>query len=226
MLVGSSMLVNIGRRKINLVIASNVTAGYNIFTAAGSPTDSVDVILTINTGIDVAVNLSYNTGLALNTESSWKTGSTIKIINNGTILGKGGIGGMGSGGLGGPGTNGQEAISLGWDITLDNTNGYIYGGGGGGGAGSLVGVSQGGGGGAGYGQRSDYAADYGGRLLGGYGGTNAGYGGNTATAGDNGTGKNGVPILGGAPGNAIKLNGHTVNWLGGNSSPHVEGAVS
>lgn len=78
---------------------------------------------------------------ALTIDGSWPGGIT--LINQGYIMGKGGVGGVTTSI---PATAGGPAISLGLSITIDNTysSGYI-GGGGGGGAGN----TSGGGGGAG-----------------------------------------------------------------------------
>src|SRR5687767_12963603 len=70
-----------GRRNVALTISSNQTTLYNIFTAAGSPGDIVDVTLTINSGISV--------GSGMTTGDSSAPTSTIKIINLGNINGWG-----------------------------------------------------------------------------------------------------------------------------------------
>lgn len=124
-----------------LVIENNGTvANYNLFLQAGSPTAPVNVIF-INNGILYSTNTAWG-GLHI---PAFPAGSTITIINNGSIYGMGGAGGAGgnvtggynasalveptSGGAGGP------AIWHNYPITIDNTNGWIYGGGGGGGGG-------------------------------------------------------------------------------------------
>jgi len=92
--------------------------------------------VTVNSGIVVG---STSTGsYAFDTGANFPTGSTLTLINNGKILGKGGAGGNGTdivgmvltptaGASGGPALNAQVAL------TVDNTSGIIGGGGGGGG---------------------------------------------------------------------------------------------
>jgi len=77
-------------------------------------------------------------------------GSTVKLINNGVILGKGGTGGDSSGTAAtSQGTAGGTAIKLQVPTTLDNANGTIMGGGGGGGGAVTIELNSGGGGGGG-----------------------------------------------------------------------------
>lgn len=234
----ASNSVTPGNRQIALTIAANIGTGYNIFAQAGYPVDAVDVVLTINAGVDVFAD-NGTTYTVLTTGTGWATGSTIKIVNNGYILGCGGVGApaTSSGGInGGPG---YPAIELRWDVTIDNTNGYIFGGGGGGGSAALKFVyppgglvnGGGGGGGAGYGQRSEYQATYGTRLAGGTGYAQypstyvGGSGGASGAPGGDGDGGGGAGA-GGAGGNAILLNGHGITWIAGNNASQVKGAVS
>lgn len=211
----ASNAISVGNRQITLAINSTLSGtGYNIYAQAGYPLDAVDVILTVAAGVDVAIGSSFSNCIALDTGTGWITASTIKLINLGYILGNGGIGGV----SGGAGTAGMQAINMQWDMTIDNSSGFIYGGGGGGGASAS---SHGGGGGAAYGQRQAYDADYGGRLTGGVGGIGGGKGGDSATAGAAGSAS-----PGGAAGNAITKNGHNITWLGGSTNPHVLGAIA
>ncbi len=148
---------------INLVISSD-TANYNIATALGNPSTAQNVILTINSGVKVYSNSTSQPALDTGTLPS---GTTIKIVNNGYIVGKGGDGGRGGGVWSGGccwnnwadsarvGTAGGNALELRLPVTIDNTNGNIWSGGGGGGGGagammwSMVRTGGGGGGGAG-----------------------------------------------------------------------------
>jgi hypothetical protein len=106
---------------------------------------------------------------ALTISGSFPGGVT--LINNGLIMGKGGRGGYYQVGAqaGGP------AISLGANVTINNTNGSAYiGGGGGGGAGggwAREGGGGGGGGGAGGGAGGNSGARDGGGGAGGAGGS-------------------------------------------------------
>jgi len=220
----ASNVVRPGNRAIALTIASNYGTGYNIFAQAGYPTDAVDVTLTINSGIDVYSDQGQHVTV-LTTGTGWVAGSTIKIVNNGYILGCGGVGGDGAA----DGSAGYQAIDLRWNVTLDNTSGYIFGGGGGGAGGwsPYPALDYGptfGGGGAGYGQRNSFLAQYGQRLTGGAGSNALGYSGDGgASAAAGGTSPTNS---GGAAGNAITKNGYSVTWIGGNNGTQVKGAVS
>ena len=132
----------------NITISAN-TANYVLNTAkvTGYVAGSTDVTLTINSGVVV---YSGSTGsYAFQVDSSWAAGDTVTIVNNGTILGRGGNGGNGSnnqignylylntGGGGGSYKTGQA--------TGNGGNGG-FGGGGGGGAASDNGFASGAGG--------------------------------------------------------------------------------
>ena len=116
------------------------TDRYNIFTAAGSPADPVDVVLTINTGTNLYSSLY--TDAALDTGTGWDPASTITIINKGNIWG---MGGRGDGGatvyhatgcsIGVAGHVGGDSIELQHPVTINNTSGWLMPGGGGGGGG-------------------------------------------------------------------------------------------
>jgi hypothetical protein len=90
---------------------------------------------TVNSGVVIGSN-STSTA-ALNTGSSFPAGSTLTLINNGYIVGRGGEGGRGGGdgGGGGAGTGGYAggpALNAQYPLSVTN-NGTIGGGGGGGG---------------------------------------------------------------------------------------------
>jgi hypothetical protein len=121
----------------NQTIASNTT-NYNLKSAAiAAGWDQVKPLIatvTINSAVFV---YSTSTGsYAFSTGATFPAGTTLALINNGTILGKGGAGGAGSvatgagstGAGGGPAFIAQNAISV-------TNNGTIGGGGGGGGGG-------------------------------------------------------------------------------------------
>ncbi len=136
---------------------------YNALVAAGwDGTAIVQATVTIATG--AIVSSATTTSYAFDTGSTYAEGSTLTLINNGKILGKGGKGGNGSvvdaspeaGGFAGP------ALLVGLPCTLTN-NGTIAGGGGGGSGGRTMRVDTGydgtfrcpgGGGGAGIGVNS------------------------------------------------------------------------
>lgn len=270
------MLMAVGG-DINLLLASSAT-DYNVFMAAGSPTGPVYVTLTVAPGVTVG----GVSGTVIKADQL-PAGSTLKIINNGTFIGRSGVGGAqtgssGSGypGNGNPGAPGGDAIAISCDLVIDNTNGYIYAGAGGGGSGGWCVVP---GAAGGYGRGYVYSSLVQGQcqgtiglcdnyyrwcpgvggvppqpsgVFGGNGGNNptpnppgdasyadgiygAGAGGNggdyaspggtggNSAGGGYGTGYGGV---GGAAGYAIRLNGKTVTWLGGNNSTQVKGVVA
>lgn len=124
---------------MSLTIAASTT-DYNLksaATAAGwNGTTPIILTCTINSGVTVYAS---STGVyAFQTGTSFPAGSTISIINNGTILGKGGSGGAGGWptvATGNAGAAGGPAFYAGTACTVTN-NGRIAGGGGGGGGGS------------------------------------------------------------------------------------------
>lgn len=129
------------------------TDAYNVHdeaTAAGwDGTSIITITITIDPGVVVGL---------FDTDFGFPVGSSITLINNGTIMGPGGNGGVGGAdGVAGAGTAGGTALRAQVAMTVDNTNGVIAGGGGGaGGGGERVQVSGdnrmgGGGGGAGQG---------------------------------------------------------------------------
>lgn len=129
-----------------------------------------DVTINIAAGVYV---YSDNTAVPGLTIGAFSAGDTVKLINNGYILGKGGIGATGNstGGVGGP------ALNIAYNITLTN-NGYIAGGGGGGGGmnDNINGAAAGGGGGAGGGNGGNGFS-----VTGGAGGGLGATGGNGTT---------------------------------------------
>ena len=162
------------RVAVSLTIGGT-TANYNLWDNRGGnyATGISDITLTINPGVVVG---SGSTGAyALLVTSAFNTGDTVRIVNNGTIVGKGGNGGDGKyagGGSGGAGEGGGPAVYIERPTTIENN--YIMGGGGGGGGGSggftqnKGGSGYGGGGGGGAG----YAPGYGtGAIPGGTGDT-------------------------------------------------------
>jgi len=130
----------------NQTISSDTT-NYNLKSAAiaagWDQSKPLIATITINAGVYV---YSTSTGsYAFDTGSSFYTGSTLALINNGTILGRGGDGGQGafynSGtdsivGANRNGTTAGPAFIARYAISVTN-NGTIGGGGGGGGGGGL-----------------------------------------------------------------------------------------
>jgi hypothetical protein len=232
-----------------LVIAADTT-NYEATTqaaAAGFNTaEPLNVLITVSSGIYVGT-LAYR---------NFAAGSTIKLVNNGYIVGGGGAGGNGPGGVG---SDGGVALALGTNnITIDNTNGFIYGGGGGGGGGGDYNAgsagAQGGGGGGGFGYPGGAAGSPGGAGgagaegtagtagsrtaagVHGLGGTDPFFGVSGANGGDGGgiagagaAGGSSATTAGGPGGSAgvaILTNGVTVSWLGGFNSTQVKGAIA
>lgn len=124
----------------NPVISANTT-NYNMKAAAiaagWNQSDVLRMTVTINSGVII---YSTSTGsYAFDTGSTFPAGSTLALINNGTILGCGGAGADGpayvtsyenglAGAAGGPAFIARNGISV-------TNNGIIGGGGGGGGSG-------------------------------------------------------------------------------------------
>ena len=204
-----------GRRVINITISSTQTGGYNLYSAAGNPSDAVEVNLTVNA--DCQYGIDQGTG--------WAAGSTCNIINNAGIYGTGGNGGGGGGAylLGttsylscaGSGNDGGDALTLRIPTVIDNGSGYIFGGGGGGGGGGSCadsspfssGTARAGGGGGGGGRGYNNA---GGGSFGETGSPSAGPGpydgapgsaGSSSAGGSGGAGGTSFGNYGGAGGN-------------------------
>jgi hypothetical protein len=152
---------------------------------------STAATITIGSGVWI---YSTSTGTPALTTGSFPGGLT--IINNGFIAGMGGNGSPNTSPY--TGLPGGNAISLGSNVTINNTNASAYIGGGGGGGGSVQG-----GGGAGGGSGS---------------GAGAGVGGGAGSAGTNGTGASGGGKGGGAGGGGGGYGGSgksTVMYPGG-----------
>lgn len=191
MLVGSGP----GRVVASATISSD-TSNYTVNTAkaSGYVAGNTDFTLTINSGIFVS---SSSTGsYALTIDNSWSAGDTVTIINNGTIIGRGGNGGDGGrGNVGFPGAGGGPAILAQFAVAITN-NSRVSGGGGGGGGGGFSGPRCGGGGGGGIGVSN------GGRADGpGYTTATPGTGGTLTTAGSGGSGGSAGKEFSGSGGN-------------------------
>ncbi|WP_294344684.1 hypothetical protein [Prosthecochloris sp.] len=161
----------------------------------------------------VKVGTSGNTGFAFTVGTWSESGITLKIINNGYIVGKGGNGGT-TGSI--DGENGADGLYTRQAIDITN-NGTIGGGGGGGGKGrgviGFVSFSAGGGGGAGYligvgGLGSERDGQDGTTTSGGDGGdfgtvTVGGNGGDLGQNGQDATGSYFTQGVGGIAGSAV-----------------------
>jgi len=94
------------------------------------------VAITINSGVVVSGNTAGNSTAACTISGSFPNG--VSLINNGTIVGRGGNGGSGgNSGSGSAGSSGGTALTASVECLVDN-RGTIAGGGGGGGGGGFA----------------------------------------------------------------------------------------
>jgi len=144
-----------GGYTLGILVSSNQT-DYNMRTAAiaagWNGTSAVNLTVMIQPG--VTIDASATTTYAFDTGAPWPAGSTLTLINNGTIRGKGGLGSnSGDGQAGGPALRAQFALAV-------TNNGTIGGGGGGGGYASGGAGNGAGGNGAGPGAATGGGAAY------------------------------------------------------------------
>ena len=134
------------RVTINLTISSNVN-NYQISQQRGGSYEAgfTDITVTNNSGIIVGSTAVATASLATGAAPNYASGDTIKIVNNGSIVGKGGNGGAGMANNGTGVAAGQaagDAIDIAFPTTVQNASGAKIegagGGGGGGGRGSTV----------------------------------------------------------------------------------------
>lgn len=166
------------RKRVALVLSANVNNYVlDVAKVAGYEPGNTDVELIVNAGVVIG---STSTGsFALDINTSWATGDTIKIVNNGTIVGRGGNGGSGD----------NSTCSVIWEAIVESyrcqNNGSAYTPGVAGSAGPAIRaqrtitlvnngtIAGGGGGGKGYG--ANYNGAGGGQgALGGTGGMSGG----------------------------------------------------
>lgn len=249
--MGSHFHGTSNRVQIALTISSN-TNNYNIWNSKGGSyaAGNTDVTLTINSG--VAVGSAGINSYALDTGTGWNANDTITIINNGTIIGKGGNAGNGgrinydsknnsfSGSTNGTaGERGGHALRLQTATSITNNSKIQAGGGGGGGSAgyTTLGGSQtygrtgnGGGGGAGRNVGSGGAAGYwqGGSAYGGTGqaGPNGSLtaGGNTSSqVGSKGGAGGGAGAAGAAGANGTGISSPKSGGAGGGRGNYITG---
>ena len=85
---------------------------------------AIEINVTIASGVIIG---STSTSTAAMTITGFPTGTTLTLINNGTIQGCGGAGGSGgSNSSGGGGGQGGPALSVSFATLINNTNGKIY----------------------------------------------------------------------------------------------------
>lgn len=209
MLIGSQ-----GRAVLDVVISANVSDySLNLSSISGYIVGQSDITITVNSGVYVWASTTSNYGMNL---TGGATGDKLTIINNGFIIGAGGLGGLGRNSTppdsGGPGSS---AINIPLSATIDNTNAsaYIAGGGGGGCGGYITGKAVPGHGGGGAG----------GGAGGGGGGSGGGIGASGSTAATGLSGGGGGRILpgtggaGGTPGSGDGKGGGSGGGGGGMS---------
>lgn len=184
---GSANVVN-----VNLTIGSN-TNNYNLYTQASANPAYVagasNVTLTVNPGVTVG---SSSTGTyALSVPSGFSPGDSVNIVNNGTIVGRGGNGGRGEqvGAMAAAGGAGGHALYINRPVSI--TNAGVIAGAGGGGGGSRSGFTY-------TGTWPKSGAPQGNGSLGG----NGGGGGAGSPAGSGGVFGYGNPNVAGRQGNS------------------------
>jgi len=182
----------------NITISAN-TANYsltstvaNTFLSGGYVAGITDTIITINNGVYV---YSPSTATPAFSVSSFASGDTVKIINNGAIIGAGGAGGTGANynGSAVAGGTGGTALYSRFATSVQNNGGIAGGGGGGGGGGYQTRTVSSG--------KSTSTLTYGGGGGGGGSGYDLGLGGTGGTGGNQGTGgsgSNGTQATGGS----------------------------
>lgn len=148
------------RAALSYVFSTNTAnASLNVTTLGGYVAGKSDITVTVNAGVWVYATSTANAGLTL---TGGTAGDTVTLVNNGYIAGQGGRGGfalmnttdlVAAAAAGMQPYPGGPALSIGYPITINNTNVSAYigggGGGGGGGYGTLSANCGGGGGGAG-----------------------------------------------------------------------------
>jgi len=194
------------RYSISYVFDTNTpNASINVTTISGYVAGLSDITITVNNGIYV---YSTSTSTPALTLSGGTTGDTITVVNNGFIMGCGGVGGNSGTSSYTAGQAGGAALSLGFNTTVNNTysSAYIGGGGGGGGAGfrTLSTVSGGGGGGgAGGGAGGSDGFSFAGGSGGSVGNTGSSGGGSQGGGGGGAGGGGGGGQSGGGGGGRI-----------------------
>ena len=148
------------RVALNYTFSGNTAnASLNLSSLGGYSSGKSDATITINSGVYLYATSTSTAALTV----TGTAGDTVKIINNGYIMGQGGFGqGFQSGTFNqDTATQGGPGIQINVPLTIDNTNSGAYiGGGGGGGAGGGSGLTGGGGAGGGGGGRGNNSGTY------------------------------------------------------------------
>ncbi len=218
--------------KIQVFIDSDVM-NFNLYTNQSNPTSVENYEVIINEGVKIG---STSTSNAAFTTGNLPSGSTVSIINNGKIMGRGGDGGSAPPCVdchNQPGRPGGDAINIFVDTEIEN-NGEIWSGGGGGTGSSAwwqYGASGGGGAGIPGGIRGPRGANGEGNrgydgteFIGGNGGFNQPshewmYGGKGGDPGERGWSSCGYRTSmtcsksGAVAGYSVKTNGNSITWI-------------
>ena len=182
------------RVSINYTFSANTQdASLNLSGLSGYIAGGSDITITVNSGVYLWASVTTNAGLTL---TGGTTGDTLTIVNNGYIMGCGGVG-VGYNTALVPAGNGGTALSIPINATINNTNASAYIGGGGGGGGGNG--TAGGGGGAGGGAGGSYSSS----APGGTGGTIGSTGSNGSVTTAYGSGGGGGRIFSGTGGSAV-----------------------
>ena len=107
----------VSRRKLFQKVAANTNA-YDVRTTAGSPTDQVEVYVTVNSGVTIGDVSQVGYGLRTG-GSAWNSGALVRLTNLGTINGY--TGSTGASGANGNGGNGGASGSAGLNGTSGAT---------------------------------------------------------------------------------------------------------
>lgn len=203
------------RNIINVTIAGS-TANYDAWANRTGTyfAGKTDITYTINPGVVIS---SGSTAAAFSVPADFAAGDTVRIVNNGTVIGRGGNGGGGGQGYpggtdaGGSGGSGSTALSVSRPTTVTN-NGNLFGGGGGGGGGGAARVND-----NFYGGDGSYiGANYTNGGCSGGGGGGGGRG--TASAGGGGTAFGPFNAAPGATGGGSDLNNAGGGGTGGSTT--------
>jgi hypothetical protein len=224
---------------LNITISAN-TQNYDLWSVVsanpGYVAGATNVTLTVNPGVTVG---SSSTGTyALQIPSSFNPGDIVSVVNNGTIVGRGGNGGTGGPGAspsvptwkGGDGNNAGNGMYVNRPVTITN-NGTLAGGGGGGGGSSAESLVIGSGG------TPKSPTPFSGIVAGGGGGGGAGNsvgdGGSAGTAGSSPAGQTvnvpgspGTATAGGAGAPQKNVPGGYVGAAGSGGARGAAGSIS
>lgn len=230
---GTISLQNFGGQQKRVTIPLSIAAStynYNVATNALAHPNYVaglaDIVVTVQSGI--YVGSTSTASYAMTIPNTLNGQDTVKLVNNGTILGCGGAGGAGSASsTGGVGSAAGPALYINRPTTIQNN--YIIASGGGGGGGGGAGIPDkgdnirggGGGGGAGYNGGAagagNPAGSAGGLVSGGARGSGGGAGGGGAGGAQGSAGATGETTYGGGGTRAGGAGGGNNYYLVGNS---------